>query len=184
MEVTLRKAQGEEAPALYDLMTTDEKWTELNGPYFGYSRPTYEGFKASVFQRLVKGEDALGIDVDGRLVGTVTCYWEDEQTRWLEAGIVIFDSRLWGQGVGRQALVPWISQLFATLELERIGLTTWSGNPGMIHCGKRIGFQVEGVLRKVRYYQGHYFDSVKLGVTREEWSALYCGETKSADVFG
>ena len=167
--IMLRKPEDTEAEALYHLMISDEKWTEFNGPYFGYTRPTFEDFVAGTFNRLKQGVNALAIEYCGRLIGTVTYYWEDEHTRWLEAGIVIFDSSLWGSGIGKQALIPWITYIFDSLELERVGMTTWSGNPRMIASAISIGFQVEGTLRKVRYYNGVYYDSIKLGVTRDEW---------------
>jgi RimJ/RimL family protein N-acetyltransferase len=172
-DITLRTPKESEALNLYDTMTKDEQWTKFNGPYFGYERPSYEDFLKVEFQRLLDGKSALAIEFNGQLVGTVTYYWEDENTRWLEAGIVIFDQSVWSQGIGRKALVPWVSHIFSTIELERVGLTTWSGNPRMVKCAQAIGFKVEGVLRKVRYYQGQYYDSVKLGVTRDEWESQY-----------
>lgn len=167
--VTLRKPKPHEAEALYELMVSDEKWTEFNAPYFGYSRPTFDEFCNGIFTRLREAKNALAIDFGGRLIGTVTYYWEDERTRWLEAGVLIFDSSLWGEGLGKQAIALWITHILDTLELERVGMTTWSGNPRMIAAAKSIGFKVEGTLRKVRYYDGVYYDSVKLGVLRDEW---------------
>ncbi len=67
------------------------------------------------------------------------------------------------RGIGRKALVPWITHLFDTLEIERVGLTTWSGNPRMVACAESIGMTLEARLRKVRYFQGQYYDSIKLG---------------------
>jgi RimJ/RimL family protein N-acetyltransferase len=171
-DVALRKPRLEEAESLYQLMIGDEKWTKFDGPYFGYTRPSFEEFKQGLFKRLQAGQNALAIAHHGRLVGCVTCYWQDEKTRWLEAGLSIYDSTLWNRGVGRRALIPWITFLFETHEIERVGLTTWSGNPGMVRCAQAIGFQVEGVLRQVRYFQGTYYDSIKLGVLRSEWAAF------------
>jgi len=172
-DVILRRPTPTEAGALYQLMVTDEKWTEFNGPYFGYERPSFPIFLETTFARLTKGEDALAIEYKSRLVGSVTSYWECERTRWLEAGIVIYDSHLWGKGLGRKAIVPWVTYLFDNLELERIGMTTWSGNPRMIQSAIRVGFTIEGTLRKVRYFKGIYYDSIRLGVTRDEWKTLY-----------
>ncbi|ELR64421.1 hypothetical protein C942_02444 [Photobacterium marinum] len=39
----------------------------------------------------------------------------------------------------------------------------------MMACAEKLGLQQEARLRKVRYYQGHYYDSVKYGVLRSEW---------------
>ncbi|MDN3647885.1 GNAT family protein [Reinekea marina] len=168
-DIVLRKPAQSEAQNLYELMVSDEKWTEFNGPYFGYSRPSFEEFLSKTFNRLQEGMSALAIEYENRLIGTVTFYWEDKNTRWLEAGIVIFDSTLWGLGIGKKALVPWVTHIFDTQELERVGMTTWSGNPRMISSAQNVGFTIEGTLRKVRYHDGVYYDSVKLGVTRDEW---------------
>lgn len=98
--VTLRRAVPEEAKALYKLITEDERWAQFNGPYFPYQTPTLEGFRNHTFQRLLKGEDMLLIEFEGKPVGSVSWYWECESTRWLEAGIVIYDSNYWNKGLG------------------------------------------------------------------------------------
>lgn len=172
-DITLRKTSAEDLESLYQLMTADEEWTKYNGPYFGYVRPTLSEFKQQQFQKFLDGNTGLVIDYLGRAIGSVSYYWEDENTRWLEAGVAIYDSSLWGRGIGLKALIPWVEHLFATLEIERVGFTTWSGNPGMMRCAEKLGMTQEARLRKVRYYLGEYFDSIKYGVLREEWQDLY-----------
>ena len=49
------------------------------------------------------------------------------------------------------------------------GLTTWSGNPSMMRVAEKLGFQKEAQIRKVRYYNGKYYDSMKYGILRDEW---------------
>jgi RimJ/RimL family protein N-acetyltransferase len=125
-DISLRKASAEDLEPLYQLMTVDEEWTKYNGPYFGYVRPTLSEFKQQQFQKFLAGDKGLVIDYLGRAIGSVSYYWEDENTRWLEAGVAIYDSSLWGRGIGLKALIPWVEHLFATLEIERVGFTTWS----------------------------------------------------------
>ncbi|MGF1885975.1 GNAT family N-acetyltransferase [Photobacterium profundum] len=169
--IVLRKVQKSEFELLYALITQDEKWTKYNGPYFPYSTPSKLEFESGLFKRLCEGDKTLAVEVDGNLVGNVSYYWECESTHWLEIGIVIYDSNYWSNGIGRNALIPWINCLFDTLEIERVGLTTWSGNPRMMACAKNLGLKQEARLRKVRYHQGVYYDSVKYGVLRSEWLA-------------
>ena len=38
----------------------------------------------------------------------------------------------------------------------------------MMTVANKLGFLKEGQIRKVRYYQGHYYDSVKYGILRKE----------------
>ncbi|AJR09007.1 N-acetyltransferase [Photobacterium gaetbulicola] len=167
--ISLRPALLDELEQLFLLVTKDEAWTQFNGPYFPYKTPTLADFKANLFARMYEGESMQLITKGGVPVGSVSYYWECESTRWLEVGVVIYDSNYWGQGIGYLALIPWVSHLFATKEIERVGLTTWSGNPRMMICAEKLGFLQEACLRKVRYYNGEYYDSVKYGVLRSEW---------------
>lgn len=50
----------------------------------------------------------------------------------------------------------WIEHLFNTLNIVRVGYTTWSGNKGMIRIGEKLGMTMEAKIRKVRYYNGCY----------------------------
>lgn len=168
--VTLRPAHDHEARTLHDLLTHDDEWTRWNGPYIPYEHPTFEAYESRMFQRLRAGQLARVIDVDGDPVGVVTFYWQDERTRWLEAGVVIYDPARWGQGIATRALTQWVTHLFETQVIERVGMTTWSGHARMMACAERLGFTLEGRLRKVRYHEGVYYDSIKYGVLRQEWA--------------
>lgn len=41
----------------------------------------------------------------------------------------------------------------------------------MMRAAEKIGMIKEAQIRKVRYWKGHYYDSVKYGIIREEWEA-------------
>ena len=150
-------------------MFAQPDWKQFDGPYFPWQPPTLEAFEAGLFRRLLEGRDARVIEVAGCLAGQVTSHWEDESTRWLEVGIALFRAQVWSRGIGRAALTQWVTHLFEKHELERIGMTTWSGNERMSRCALAVGFTLEGRLRKCRYYQGCYYDSLKFGVLRAEW---------------
>nr|WP_231115520.1 GNAT family protein [Vibrio coralliilyticus] len=167
--VLIRPATPDELTRLYELQTKHTEWTQYDGPYYPYTPPTLEAFQKGAFARLLKGQNMQVITYEGTPVGTVGCYWECEETRWLEAGVSIYDSSYWGKGIAPQALVQWVTFLFANYDIERVGLTTWSGNPRMMSCASKLGFKQEACLRKVRYFEGTYYDSVKYGVLRSEW---------------
>ena len=170
--IKIRPARSGEAEVLYNLITQNEEWTRFNGPYFSYTAPTQAEFKTDLFKQLCQGNTTRLIEVGNNPVGRVSYYWECEETRWLEMGVIIYDSRYWSIGIGRQALRLWISHLFSKLEIARVGLTTWSGNIRMMVCAEKLGLKLEARLRKVRYYQGEYYDSIKYGILREEWAVL------------
>ena len=99
-------------------------------------------------------------------------YFEDEQKKWLEVGIVLHEAHNWSRGIGTRALELWITHIFDSLPLVRVGLTTWSGNERMIRVGEKLGMKMEARIRKVRYYDGNYYDSIRMGILREEWETL------------
>jgi len=167
--ISIRPAKPEELDLIYSLITSDDEWTKFNGPYFLYSHPSLSDFSKTTFQRLLSGLNMQVVTVNDVPVGTVNSYWECEETRWLEAGVVIYDSNYWGQGVAALAVPLWITTLFDKEEIARVGMTTWSGNSRMMALATKLGLKQEARLRKVRYYRGKYYDSVKYGVLRTEW---------------
>jgi RimJ/RimL family protein N-acetyltransferase len=151
-----------------------QKW---NGPYYPRTPMTREEFVASKQRWLREMEEnrprsVLGIEIDGELRGTVTRYWVDEGTNWMEAGIVIYDSAYWSDGYGTEAFAMWIGYLFGALDVVRLGISTWSGNERMIKLAARVGMVEEARVRKARIVNGEYFDAVKMGILREEWEVL------------
>jgi len=172
MKVEIRNAHHNELNIVHHLITFDLQWTQFNGPYFPYQSPSLIEFKEGVFKRLCEGVDMQLITIDNKPVGSVSFYWECELTRWLEMGVVLYDSTYWGKGIAYKALRLWITHLFSTLEIARVGITTWSGNKAMMSCAIKVGFTQEACLRKVRYYQGQYYDLIKYGLLRDEWETL------------
>ena len=102
-------------------------------------------------------------------MGEVSAYFEDGQLeRWLEFGLALYDQRLWNGGLGTAACQLWLTYLFELHpELPRVGFTTWSGNFAMMRLGEKLGMEKEAQIRKVRFWQGQYYDSIKYGVLRE-----------------
>ncbi|EWG09487.1 GCN5-like N-acetyltransferase [Cytobacillus firmus DS1] len=109
------------------------------------------------------------IEASGKVIGTVGYYWEHCGSNWLEAGIIIYDPDYWNGGYGTEALTLWVDYLFSSLPLARVGITTWSGNKRMMKAAEKIGMQLEGRMRKCRIVNGAYYDSIRMGVLREEW---------------
>jgi len=109
MKVNIRPARENELEFIHALVISNDEWTKFNGPYFPHSHPSLEQFKNSSFQRLLSGLDSQLITVDDIPVGMVSCYWECEETRWLEAGIIIYDKEYWGNGIAALAIPLWVS---------------------------------------------------------------------------
>lgn len=65
--------------------------------------------------------------------------------------------------MGTKALKLWIDYIFNHINnLEHIGLTTWSGNHRMMRVAEKIGMTKEAQIRKVRFHNNVYYDSVSM----------------------
>ncbi|WP_234447796.1 GNAT family N-acetyltransferase [Viridibacillus soli] len=157
-------------PRLWELIAKEEnpEWKKWDAPYYPHKAIPYEEFLKKTGQYTLQ-KDFFGIFSDETLIGTVCYYWEHEPSLWLEIGIGIYDPAFWGGGIGTKVITAWIEHLFTTMPLVRVGYTTWSGNERMIKVGERLGMTLEARLRKCRYYNGIYYDSIRMGILREEW---------------
>lgn len=148
------------------------EWKKWDAPYYEHKALSYEEFLKEKKSVVLQQDDYWGIFVNHRLIGTVSYYWEHRPSNWLEVGIIIYSPAYWNGGYGTIFFKTWIDHLFKTLPLVRVGFTTWSGNKRMMHLGEKLGMKLEGRLRKCRLYNGTYYDSIRMGVLREEWEEL------------
>jgi RimJ/RimL family protein N-acetyltransferase len=177
VRVTVRDLRPDDVPVIWHwrYAAEDLEHHQWNGPYGPVEVLELEEFWQQHGKRMIQDVEelsptrALVIDADGKLIGQVSCYWVDERTNWLEIGIVIYDSRYWSGGYGTEAFGFWIHHLFQTLDLVRLGIATWSGNERMMRLAARWGMVEEARVRKARIVRGEFYDSVKMGLLREEW---------------
>lgn len=148
----------------------DLEWMKYNGPYFNDSVQSWEEFYDYHKSKTLHSPMRKLIIYNDQIVGEVSAYWEDGKLKqWLEVGIVLFDANNWGHGIGTAAFKKWLKEMFNLFNyLPHIGFTTWSGNVGMQMIGDKIGMTKEGVIRKVRYWENRYYDSIKYGILRDE----------------
>ena len=150
-------------------------WAKYDAPFLHtYQQLTWERFnirEAAFF----KSDHVAGIFNDDQIIGAVNYYWENEKTRWLEIGLVIFSEGNWSQGYGSEVIKQWTSAMFEKFPMiQRVGFTTWSGNQGMARLGEKNNFSLEARLRKVRYFEGEYYDELRYGILRSEWEQESC----------
>jgi RimJ/RimL family protein N-acetyltransferase len=90
-------------------------------------------------------------------------------SRRCTVGIGIGAKEYWGQGYGTDAMKTLIHFLFQTMNLNRVQLDTWSGNIQAIRSYEKCGFVMEGRLRKDAFIDGNYYDTVVMGLLKEEF---------------
>ncbi|WIM39249.1 GNAT family protein [Paenibacillus sp. PK4536] len=170
-ELQIRPITEADIPILWDLIYKDEspEWKKWDAPYYDHVHVPYEQYWQDRL-RIIESPSFWVIEVNQHIIGIVSYYWEHEPSLWLEVGIVIYDPAYWSGGYGTRALILWIDHLFTAMPLVRVGFTTWSGNERMIAVGYKLGMMLEARLRKCRLYNGVYYDSIRMGILREEWN--------------
>ncbi|MFJ7666391.1 GNAT family N-acetyltransferase [Lysinibacillus sp. NPDC097195] len=173
-KVTLRSATPTDLDAIYYWKYVDEKQAakQWNGPYIQEKHLTKSEFlnEWAKDEELFEGvPSTLIMSVNEQFIGVVGAYWVDKNTNWLETGIVTYLPDYWNGGYGSEAYRLWIDYLFDNTPLHRLGMSTWSGNERMMRVAEKLGMQLEARIRDARYFDGKYYDAIKMGILRSEW---------------
>lgn len=86
---------------------------------------------------------------------------------WL--GIFIGEREYWGKGYGSDAMRLLVAYGFSELNLRRITLGLHSYNERALKSYQKVGFQLEGRVRGEGMRDGVRYDSLYMGILREEW---------------
>jgi RimJ/RimL family protein N-acetyltransferase len=71
----------------------------------------------------------------------------DRESQSCKLGIVLGDRRLWGQGLGAEAVRLLVANAFEQ-QLTRVAAEVYASNTRSIHMLERVGFEREGELRR------------------------------------
>jgi RimJ/RimL family protein N-acetyltransferase len=114
---------------------------------------------------------AVVLREDDRLIGLCGLHEIDPRNHHAELGLVIGDPADWGRGLGADAARLMVSYAFDTVNLSRVWLEVYEDNPAARRIYERLGFQVEGTLRRHGFREGRWWDIQVMGMLAEEWRA-------------
>ena len=107
---------------------------------------------------------------DDRLIGDIGVWIES----WAHAegwvGIGLGEREYWGNGYGTDAMRLILRFAFDELNLQRLGVYAY--NSRAIRSYEKAGFRREGLVRGDCLRDGQHWDSVFMGILREEWEAM------------
>jgi RimJ/RimL family protein N-acetyltransferase len=84
-------------------------------------------------------------------------------------GLGIGERELWSKGYGTDMMKLCIQYVFAELGLERLSLGLFDYNPRALRSYEKAGFRLEGRTRQEILREGKRYDSLWMGILREEW---------------
>jgi RimJ/RimL family protein N-acetyltransferase len=146
MAVELRPLRLEELDVLWEARRAeDARWSQPARP--GARRRLQARIERS--GRLVDGFLELGIEAEGRLVGTVQARRPENAMPpgVFELGIELFAADR-GRGYGREAVEQMVELLMRTHGAHRVQASTSVENSAMRRVLERLGWQLEGVMRE------------------------------------
>lgn len=131
-------------------------------------RPTTEDEERAWLRSVQQGDEPTWmIEHEGRAVGTIALTAWDRISRTAELGIGVLDGR--AKGLGTEAVRLALAHAFGEMGLQRVHLHVYADNPA-VRLYERVGFRVEGRLRRHAWKRGAYRDQLVMGILAEEWS--------------
>ena len=92
-------------------------------------------------------------------------------------GLGIGERDFWSKGYGSDMMKLCQQYVFAELGVQRLSLGLFEYNPRALRSYEKCGFRLEGRTRKEVLREGKRYDSLWMGILREEWLQMQNGET-------
>jgi diamine N-acetyltransferase len=133
-------------------------------------RPISDVEQLAWFEAMVKNDRAVwfGIESSSRLVGTCCLVDLDWPARQAELRVRI-EKASWGTGIGSAACAKLLEHAFHELNLERVWLRVFDVNPRARAMYEKLGFVVEGTLRRAAFVDGALTDVILMGLLKSEY---------------
>lgn len=167
--VRLRPLREADAPALFALHGDPRVMRYWSTTAWTSMADAYEHLRHA---ERVQGEGAYPwaialVDTD-ELIGSISLFNISATHRRVELGYALA-SASWGRGLAGEALRLALGYVFDVLELERVEADTDPRNMGSRRLLERMGFVLEGTMRKRWFVADEWCDTSWYGLLRQEF---------------
>lgn len=132
------------------------------------------------FEKMASSEpqdDAFDFIIEneaGEVVGIINSHTCDRRVGRLMYGLAI-GLAYRRHGYASEAIFLLLRYFFDELNYQKVSATVYSNNEASQHLHERLGFTLEGRIRRIVFTQGQHFDELHYGMTveefRERWKA-------------
>jgi RimJ/RimL family protein N-acetyltransferase len=112
------------------------------------------------------------MNIEGQLVGIINSHTCEPRNGTFMYGLAIRREH-WRKGYAREAIYLVLRYFFGELRYQKVNVDIYAFNEVSLKLHQKLGFQQEGVLRRMIYTNGQYHDDIILGMTAEEFWSLY-----------
>jgi len=169
--VNLRKVEKEDVDFQFACVNQIDFWGEYSHPACGQSPKWYlmqliDNYPND-FQKAVEDNPFIIQKKDGTKIGLM---WQftNQPYGTLEFSCFLVPSER-GKGYGAEATQLMVDYLFLSKDIVRIQTATNVGNKEAQKTLKKVGFQIEGTIRKNQLVRGVWNDFYLFSILREEW---------------
>lgn len=164
--VRLREPRDDDEPRLNEMFGDPEV---LAGITLAFPQPVSQ---SRAWVQAQRGDDSSVIFVietlEGQAVGR--CDLRELGMRNRSAGMGLWIGKpYWGRGLGTDAVRTLCRFAFRHMNLQRIELHVYADNLRGIRAYEKVGFQVEGTLRRAQFVGGRYVDVLVMGLLEDEF---------------
>ena len=168
----LRELRHSDAPTLLEIRGNAQvmQWMGMNALQdLEAAHHTVSQFLAGRVATIPSTRWGLERISDGQLLGTCGVFgWAKEWKKCiLGYELAVGAQRLGFMHEALSAILPWTVE---QLELHRIEALIHPDNLASLKLAQRLGFQIEGTLREVAFWNGAHHDMVQLGLLRRDFS--------------
>lgn len=104
--------------------------------------------------------------LQGTFVGSISTHHCDRRNGTFKYGVAVMQEH-WRKGYASEATGLVLRYYFEELRYQKANAEVYEFNEPSIRLHERIGFQLEGRLRRMIYTEGKYWDMLVYGITAE-----------------
>ena len=169
-KVTLRVVEPEDWEVFYEWDKDTE--TARRGYFIPFPQSKAAAQKMAAEMALVRPENDVFrfmiLNKQGEVVGTLNTHSVERRDGTFSYGVAV-RREFWGRGYASEAIRIVLKYFFAELRYQKCNVGIDDYNTESIRLHERLGFQLEGRLRRMRFTDGAYHDGLQYGITAEEF---------------
>ncbi len=109
---------------------------------------------------------------DDCLIGSIGLGGLNWASREAWVGVEIVERDYLGKGYGTDAMRVMLRYAFDELNLQRVSLAAFENNQRALRSYQKVGFTIEGCMRGEVSRDGRRWNSIFMGLLRDEWWAM------------
>lgn len=170
--IRLRAAEPEDWDGFYAFRQDSESMRRLSQVSAPQSRAAVKKeFEEATLKKPENDTFFLVIEtLAGELIGGISTHDCNLRTGTFSYGVSVFPHQQ-RKGYASEAILLLLRYMFEERRYQKCTAEVFDYNPGSIALHERLGFQLEGRLRRMRYTQSQFYDIVVFGMTAEEFAA-------------